>query len=120
MLTLAPILVSTPHTYRPYCMLRSCTAPLPKTWQYQSCPTLCCALQKLDLSNNHLHGKIDALLSQTELLSDFSISNNKWGLPAVCLCCAAMSHVLATSALTHLLPAPASLALSPTAFTLTP
>ena len=63
----------------PWCMLRSCTAPLPMTWQYGSSPTLCYALQKLDLSNNHFHGNIDALLSQTELLSDFSISNNKWG-----------------------------------------
>ena len=102
----------------PWCMLRSCTAPVPVTWRYECSPPVCCALQKLDLSNNHLHGNIDALLSQTELLSELSISNNKWA-PAVCLCCAAMSHVLATAALTSLLPAPASLALSPTASTLT-
>ena len=34
-------------------------------------------LQTLDLSNNHLHGNIDALLSQPQLLSDLSVSNNK-------------------------------------------
>ena len=60
-------------------MLHSCTVPLLMTWQYESSLTLCDALQKLDLSNNHLYGNIDALLGHTELLSDFSISNNKWG-----------------------------------------